>query len=60
MGKIPISTEAEELILYCPNCGLQHIDRDEWATKRHRTHLCERCRWTWQPKIYATVGVGSK
>jgi hypothetical protein len=43
--------------LKCPVCGAKHIDRDEWATRPHRTHLCEWCRHEWRPCEYATVGV---
>ena len=46
------------MILRCPQCGVQHIDRDEWATTRvHRTHLCANCGQEWRPYEYATVGV---
>ena len=45
------------LQLMCPNCGKQHIDRDEWATRPHRTHLCEYCGNKWRPYMGATVGV---
>lgn len=26
--------------IICPHCGHIHVDRDEWATKPHKTHLC--------------------
>ncbi len=45
------------MILFCPGCGHQHIDRGEWATKRHRKHLCEKCGQIWKPAPVATVGV---
>lgn len=43
--------------LFCPECGNQHIDRDEWATRPHKTHLCEWCFHEWRPFEFATVGV---
>ncbi len=33
------------------------MDRDEWATRRHRTHLCEHCGHLWTPHAFYTVGV---
>ncbi len=47
----------EPLVLHCPRCGTQHIDRDEWATRPHRTHLCESCAHEWKPFEHPTVGV---
>jgi len=49
--------EIEPIITNCPKCGLQHIDKGEWATKAHKTHLCEGCGTKWRPKETATVGV---
>lgn len=45
------------MLLDCPKCGSQHVDRDEWATRVHRTHLCAHCWYQWQPHEFATVGV---
>ncbi len=45
------------MILHCPACRLQHVDKDEWATKLHRTHLCAGCGNKWRPAAIATVGV---
>lgn len=54
----PVRAVAEPvpMVLHCPECKLPHIDRDEWATRLHHTHLCEHCGHQWKPKI-ATVGV---
>jgi hypothetical protein len=51
--------EIEPIITFCPNpdCGLQHIDKDGWVTRAHKTHLCASCNTTWRPKETATVGV---
>lgn len=55
-----MSTEVtpKKMVLHCPACALQHIDRNEWATTRiHRTHLCEGCGHLWRPSEEPTVGV---
>lgn len=26
--------------IICPFCGHIHVDRNEWAAKPHKTHLC--------------------
>ena len=44
-------------VLHCPTCGTQHVDRGEWATRRHSLHLCEQCGNEWRPFSYYTVGV---
>lgn len=43
----------------CPNekCYKIHVDVGEWATKPHRTHLCEACGKEWRPSERYTVGV---
>lgn len=58
------------IVTQCPNCGLQHIDVGEWATKRHRRHRCVGppcegyasggCGFEWQPAHVFTVGVERK
>lgn len=60
-------TEAERLraalttpipmYLRCTRCALPHIDRGEWATRPHKTHLCEGCGHTWRVSDHPTVGV---
>lgn len=46
------------MVLICPKCGKNHVDRDEWATTRiHRSHLCENCGHVWRPFEFATVGI---
>ena len=45
------------MVLMCPNCGFNHIDLGEWATRPHRTHLCLNCNAKWRPSNTATVGV---
>lgn len=28
------------IVIACPECKLQHVDRGEWATRPHKTHRC--------------------
>lgn len=60
-----------DMVLYCPNCGMQHVDAPEetdpatWTAERHgdwdnpphRSHLCHRCGCTWRPADVPTNGV---
>ena len=53
-----------EMVLYCPNCGTQHIDAPDdrtpdWSNPPHRSHLCHECGAIWRPADVATVGVES-
>jgi len=56
---IPISRDPVPMILFCPNCGLQHIDRPEgiWMNPPHRSHLCGGCGHSWRPADVPTTGV---
>jgi hypothetical protein len=62
IGEHPVSADA---ILFCPSCGLQHLDIGEYATLAHRKHLCSDtphgvgtgCGHQWQPSNYCTRGV---
>lgn len=56
------------MLLYCPNCHVQHIDVDDetgkWATTRlHHKHYCKPsdggCGQVWEPAKVDTVGVRS-
>lgn len=45
------------MILFCPNCGVQHIDaadRTEWCIL---SHVCTYCRHQWRPADVPTNGV---
>lgn len=56
-----------DMILYCPNCGKQHLDEPEnqvdkspecvWQNPPHRSHLCASCGCIWRPADVATNGV---
>jgi hypothetical protein len=63
-----------DMVLYCPNCGTQHVDaptweRDPhdmeqgqictWANPPHRSHLCSACETIWRPADVATNGVAA-
>jgi hypothetical protein len=43
--------------IICPRCGLQHVDRGDWAKRLHRKHLCERCGCIWQPEDGYSFGI---
>lgn len=62
-----------DMVLHCPACGMQHIDRDEgqhmgahadpsmWRNPPHRSHLCRKedggCGFVWRPADVPTNGV---
>lgn len=47
--------------LYCPSCGIQHIDAPNpetgWTNPPHRSHLCQVCGAQWRPADVPTTGV---
>lgn len=62
------------MLLYCPKCGLQHVDapemfeatvgidsngRPDWHNPPHRSHLCHGCGCIWRPADVPTNGVAS-
>lgn len=53
------STEPEPIpmIMFCPLCGGRHIDEDDFVTKPHRDHACQKCGHVWRPALVPTVGV---
>lgn len=59
-----------DMVLYCPVCGVQHIDKPEsradeqeralvydWTNPPHRSHLCHGCGHIWRPADVPTNGV---
>jgi len=63
-----------DMVLFCPACGLQHIDepdghdqaadkllagRSPWDNPPHRSHLCHGCGHIWRPADVATNGVAA-
>ena len=56
-------TEPIRMVLYCPQCGQQHIDAPDertpdWTNPPHRSHLCHDCGCIWRPADVPTEGVG--
>jgi hypothetical protein len=51
--------EAIPMILLCPNCSRQHVDKpsDGWRNPPHRSHLCAYCGAIWRPCDLPTTGV---
>ncbi|HDR9758766.1 hypothetical protein KDX16_33610 [Burkholderia vietnamiensis] len=55
------------MLLFCPACGLQHVDapepahdgEEEWDNPPHRSHKCHACATVWRPADVPTVGVAS-
>lgn len=45
------------MLLACPVCHARHIDEGVYATKPHRTHVCQSCGMVWRPALVHTVGV---
>lgn len=45
------------ILLWCPVCGTQHVDRGEWARTPHKSHLCCECQAVWRPADVPTVGI---
>lgn len=66
--KLNLNTTAFRMVMLCPSCGKLHVDRGEWATRLHRTHLCvddpdsypvQGCGTKWKPSEFPTVGVST-
>jgi len=57
-----LSKDPIEIILCCPECGEQHIDRikpeQRWDNPPHKTHQCDFCNHCWRPCDRPTEGVG--
>lgn len=49
------------MILNCPACNAQHIDKPApdkgWTNPPHRSHLCKFCGIVWRPADVPTIGV---
>lgn len=56
-SSLTASPDPVPMLLWCPECGERHVDRDEFATKPHHTHSCQHCGHTWRPAVVQTVGV---
>lgn len=66
----PCNIAPVDMMLHCPNCGLQHIDKPDdlplgmphlppnaWHNPPHRSHLCAGCGHIWRPADVPTNGV---
>jgi len=63
-ARLELAVQAEkpiDMILFCPNCGFQHVDKPEpdkdWTNPPHKSHLCHNCAVVWRPADVATNGV---
>jgi hypothetical protein len=49
------------MLLFCPQCGTQHIDAPDeakgWTNPPHRSHQCQSCDCIWRPADVPTTGV---
>jgi hypothetical protein len=63
LAAAPSSGDAKPIpmLLYCPDCGLQHVDApqpgENWTNPPHRSHECQHCGTVWRPADVATTGV---
>jgi rubredoxin len=64
-----------DMVLFCPDCGLQHVDAPEpapdvmpgsafdgaggWTNPPHRSHRCAGCGHIWRPADVPTNGVAA-
>jgi hypothetical protein len=73
-GKVEQPSAPIPMVLHCPSCGVQHIDKSEhdpypafgpgmdqerWLNPPHRSHLCHGCGHIWRPADVATTGVAA-
>ena len=45
-------------VMYCPECGRQHVDGRWWAHRPHQNHVCRFCGHRWD-NGHASIGVRS-
>ncbi|CAJ7882444.1 Uncharacterised protein [Burkholderia pseudomallei] len=68
----PGQPEPIDMLLFCPKCGVQHVDApekaseghpvlyaDAWTNSPHRSHLCHACGTIWRPADVPTNGVAA-
>jgi len=53
-----------DMVLFCPKCGVQHIDAPDertpdWTNPPHKSHLCHGCGFIWRPADVPTNGVAA-
>lgn len=54
---VPVLPVPLPVVLFCPVCRAQHVDRGMWATLPHRRHRCAHCDHVWLAALVETVGV---
>lgn len=69
-----INERPVDMLLFCPKCGVQHVDGVEdhevdhgshvevvadWMNPPHRSHLCHACGCIWRPADVPTNGVAA-
>lgn len=56
-----MEAEPIDMVLFCPACGLQHVDgpTEAWMNPPHRSHLCAGCGHIWRPADVPTNGVAA-
>lgn len=75
IGQPATPAEPIPMVLHCPACGLQHIDKPDthdeaadkllkngevpWDNPPHRSHLCLGCSHIWRPADVPTEGVAA-
>jgi hypothetical protein len=75
MGYDTSASPSIDMVLFCPECGEQHIDAaephklgcqgihacdcDSWLNPPHRSHLCKSCHHVWRPADVPTNGVAT-
>lgn len=61
MSEIQEELKPIDILLFCPNCSKQHIDRPQpekdWSNPPHKSHECQFCLWVWRPADVYTNGV---
>jgi hypothetical protein len=46
------ATKPIAAFMHCPRCQAMHVDRGEWASRPHHTHLCAFCTYEWRVEPY--------
>lgn len=61
LNNLSLSSAPVGLLIFCPHCGEQHIDRPQpekgWINPPHRSHECQSCNWVWRHADIYTNGV---
>lgn len=54
-----VKNDPIDMIIFCPKCGLQHIDEPhgDWDNPPHKSHECQACFHIWRVADVPTNGV---